>query len=81
MEGGEGGRRTSFSPIISTNILISPKTVLTFSYNPLATLVQKFKAIPFYETEDMTTSLIECLQLPNIGHMTKYTIKSNSCDK
>ena len=36
--GGWGGQKdppTSFSPVISTNVGISPKNVLTFSFNPL----------------------------------------------
>ena len=41
---GEGGGRqkgplTSFSPVTSTNVGVSPKNCLTFSYNPFATLV------------------------------------------
>ena len=30
---------TSFSPVISTNVAISPQNILSFSYNPFATLV------------------------------------------
>ena len=37
---------TSFSPVTSTNIGISPQNFLTFSFNSFATLVQNFKAIP-----------------------------------
>ena len=37
---------TSFSPVTSANIGIVPQTFLIFSYNPLATLVESFKAIP-----------------------------------
>ena len=47
-EGGveQKGLSTSFSPVISTNLGISPQNFLTFSFNPLATLVQNLKAIP-----------------------------------
>ena len=49
--GGGGGEtkrpvRTSFSPIPSTNVGISPQNFLTFSFNPFATLVQNFKLVP-----------------------------------
>ena len=37
--GGPKGPSTSFSPITSTNVGISPQNVLTFSFNPFATLV------------------------------------------
>ena len=42
--GGRGGGeqkvpRTSFSPVTSTNVEISPQNFLTFSFNPFATLV------------------------------------------
>ena len=37
---------TSFSPVISTNVGISPQTFLAFSFNSFATLVQNFKFVP-----------------------------------
>ena len=41
--GGEGQKApsppTSFSPVISTNVGLSPQIFLTFSFNPFATLV------------------------------------------
>ena len=39
--GGGGAKRptTSFSPVTSTNIGLSPQNFLTFSFNPFATLV------------------------------------------
>ena len=37
---------TSFSAVTSTNVGISLKNFWTFSFNPDATLVQNFKAIP-----------------------------------
>ena len=50
MEGGGGGKKegppTSFSPVNSTNLRISPKNFLTFSFNPFDTLVQNFKFVP-----------------------------------
>ena len=36
----------SFSPVTSTNVGINPPNCLTFSFNPLATLVQNFNFIP-----------------------------------
>ena len=43
-ESAEGAKRppTSFSPVTSTNVGISPQNFLTFSFNPFATLVQNF---------------------------------------
>ena len=32
-------------PVTSTNVEISPKQYLTFSFNPFATMVQNLKAI------------------------------------
>ena len=42
--GGEGqkGSSTSFFPVTSTIVGISPQNFLTFSFNLLSTLVQKF---------------------------------------
>ena len=37
--GEQNGPPTSFSPVTSTNIGISPKNVLTFIFDPFATLV------------------------------------------
>ena len=37
---------TSFFPVTSTNVGISPKNFLTFNFNPFATLVQNFKFVP-----------------------------------
>ena len=34
-----------FSPVTSTNVGISPKNFLTFSFNPFDRLVQKFKFV------------------------------------
>ena len=45
MRGGKK-RPTSFSPVTFTNLGISPKNFLTFSFNTFATLVLVFKAIP-----------------------------------
>ena len=36
----------SFSPVTSTNVRISPKNFLTFDFDPFATIMQYFKAIP-----------------------------------
>ena len=41
-DGGEGGKKappTSFSPVTSTNVGISPQNFLTFSFNAFDTLV------------------------------------------
>ena len=35
-----------FSPVTSTNVGISPQNILTFSFNPFATLVENFKFVP-----------------------------------
>ena len=35
---GQKGPPTSFSPVTSTNVGISPQNFLTFSFNPFATL-------------------------------------------
>ena len=43
---GQKASPTSFSPVTSTNVEISPKNFLIFSFNPFATLSQNFKAIP-----------------------------------
>ena len=44
--GGQKGPSTSFSPVTSTNVGISPQNFLTFSFNPFVTRVWNFKAIP-----------------------------------
>ena len=47
--GGRGGEKrplTSFSPVTSTNAGFGPENVVTFSFNPLATLLQNFKFVP-----------------------------------
>ena len=45
MEGGGGGP-TSFSPITSTNVRISSKNFLTFTFDIFTTPVYNFKGIP-----------------------------------
>ena len=37
---------TSFSPVTSTNVGTNPQNVLTFSFNPFATMVENVKFIP-----------------------------------
>ena len=47
--GGGGGKKappTSFSPVTSTNVGFGPQNVLTFIFNPFATLIQNFKFVP-----------------------------------
>ena len=39
MGGGQKGPPTSFSPVTSTNVRISPQNFLTFSFNPFDRLV------------------------------------------
>ena len=44
-----GGKKVppiSFSSVTSANVGISPQSVLTFSFDPFATLVQNFKVEP-----------------------------------
>ena len=46
---GGGGKKappTSFSPVASTNVGISPQNFLTFSFNPFDGLVQNYKFVP-----------------------------------
>ena len=38
-KGGQRGPPTSFSPITSTNVGLSPQNFLTFSFNTFATVV------------------------------------------
>ena len=95
--GAKKATPTSFNPVTSTKIGISPQNFLTFSFNHFSTLVLNFKAMPSvspklfnlnqkplsknwffwsnsYKIEVMITSLIEMLELPNFGHMTKSTM-------
>ena len=44
--GGGGGGPTSFSPITSTNVRISSKNFLTFTFDIFTTPVYNFKGIP-----------------------------------
>ena len=44
--GGKKAPPTSFSPVTSTNVEFGPQNILTFSFNPFATLVQNFKSVP-----------------------------------
>ena len=37
---------TSFSPVTSFNAGFCPQNLLTFSFNPFATLVENFKIVP-----------------------------------
>ena len=39
MGGGQKGLHSSFSPVTSTNVRISPQNFLIFSFNPFATLI------------------------------------------
>ena len=45
-DGGGGGGPTSFSPITSTNVRISSKNFLTFTFDIFTTPVYNFKGIP-----------------------------------
>ena len=44
--GGPKRPPTSFSHVTSTNVGFGPQNLLTFSFNPFATLVQNFKFVP-----------------------------------
>ena len=44
--GGRKGPPTSFSPVTSTNVGISPQNFLTFSFNLFDTLVKNVKFLP-----------------------------------
>ena len=46
MGGGTKRPPTSFSPVTSTNVGIRHQNILTFSFNPFATLVENFKFVP-----------------------------------
>ena len=50
IQDGGGGRQkgppTSFSPVTSTNVELSPQNFLTFSFNTFATVVQNLKLVP-----------------------------------
>ena len=48
MRGMEGKKAppTSFSPVTSTNVGIRPQYLLTFSFDPFATLMLNFKFVP-----------------------------------
>ena len=78
---GKKASPTSFSPVTSTNVGISPQNFLTFSANPkLLNLNQDhsskkrfFWSNP-YKIEVMITSLTQMLELPNFGHMTTSII-------
>ena len=51
---GRGGKKatpTSFSPVTSINIALSPQNFSTFSFNPFATLEQNFMVIPSSSTK------------------------------
>ena len=90
--GGRGEAKrppTSYSPVTSTNVVISFQNFLTFSFNPFATLVSNFKAISSASPKLLNLNqdhpskkcffwsnryIIEMLQLLNLGHMTTSTI-------
>ena len=44
--GAESPSPTSFSPVTSTNVGISPQNFLTFSFNPFDRPVQSFYLVP-----------------------------------
>ena len=46
-DGGEAKRPpTSLFPVTSTDVGFGPQNVLTFSFNPFATLAQNFEFVP-----------------------------------
>ena len=48
---GQKDPPTSFSPVTSTNVEISPQNFLTFNFNRFVTLVLNFNAIPSTSTK------------------------------
>ena len=45
-DGGKKAPPTSFSPVTTTNVGLSPQNLPNISFNPFVTLVQNFKVIP-----------------------------------
>ena len=89
--GVEGVAQTS---VISSNVGRSPRNILTFRFNPFATLLwdsikleprPPLKKLAFwwnpYKTEIMITSLIEMLELPKLNLMFTAAISFSSHDK
>ena len=97
MEGGQSGTPCpcKFLPVTSTNVGISHKNSLTFSFKPFPTLLKNFRFITSASTkttppksassghkiEIMIISLKEMLELPNFGHMTTSKIQFESRNK
>ena len=69
---GQKSSPTSFSPVTSINVEISPKNFLALIFNPFVE-IQILWSNPF-KIGVMKTSLIEMLKLANFGHMTTCTI-------
>ena len=62
---GRGGKKatpTSFSPVTSINVALSPENFPTFSFNPFATLVQNFMVIPSSSTKSLNLNQDHPLQ-------------------
>ena len=53
---------TSFSPVTSANVDISPKNFLNFSFNPFATLVQNCYASASYFYTSASSNLLNLNQ-------------------
>ena len=71
---GQKAYPTSFSPVTSMNARISSQNFLTFSVSPSATLINWFFWSNPYKNE-VITSLIEMLELPNFGHMNTFAMQ------
>ena len=62
---GRGSKKatpTSFSPVTSINVALSPENFPTFSFNPFATLVQNFMVIPSSSTRSLNLNQDHPLQ-------------------
>ena len=62
---GRGSKKatpTSFSPVTSINVALSPENFPTFSFNPFATLVQNFMVIPSSSTKSLNLNQDHPLQ-------------------
>ena len=86
---GEEGKKppppTSFSSVTDTDVGISPKNFLTFSFDPFAKLVlltllnlnQHYPSKKWFfwsRIHVMISSLIKILELSTFGHLTTSTI-------
>ena len=71
MGGDKKGPPTSFCSVTSANVGISARNFLTFSFNPLAILVQSSL---FWSNPCIFEIMMKIPESPNFGHLTTYTI-------